>query len=78
MGKAELKIDADLLAQAQAAGVAVEQVAEAALRAAIHEADAAGADLRAAQWAEENAEAIEDYNRRIRERGLIGSEFRKW
>lgn len=77
MGKAELKIDADLLAQAQAAGVPVEQVAEAALRAAIDKTDPA-ADQRAAQWAEENADAIEDYNRRIRERGLIGSEFRKW
>ena len=30
------------------------------------------------KWAEENAEAIADYNRRIRARGLIGAEFRKW
>jgi antitoxin CcdA len=78
MGKAELKIDADLLAQAQAAGVPVEQVAEAALRAAIHKSDTASADQRAAQWAEENAEAIEDYNRRIRERGVFSAGFRNW
>jgi antitoxin CcdA len=83
MGQAELKIDADLLAEAQAAGVPVEQVAEDALRLAIRNAnpqnaEPQAADARAARWAEENAEAIEDYNRRIRERGLIGSEFRKW
>lgn len=33
---------------------------------------------RARRWAEENAEAIADYNRRIRERGTIGSEFKRW
>jgi antitoxin CcdA len=78
MGKAELKVDAELLAQAQAAGVRTEEVAEEALRAALLKADAASADARAAKWVEENAEAIADYNRRIRERGLIGAEFRKW
>jgi antitoxin CcdA len=80
MGKAEpnLHIDAELLAQAQAAGVSVERVTEAALRVAMAKIDPAAADARAAKWAEENAEAIADYNRRIRERGLIGAEFRKW
>jgi antitoxin CcdA len=78
MGKAELRIDADLLKQAKEAGVSVERVAEAAVREALRRADPAAADARARKWAEENAEAIEDYNRRIRERGLIGSEFRKW
>ena len=78
MGKAELKIDRDLLSEAQAAGVKIEEVAEAAIRGALSKADPAAADARAAKWAEENAEAIADYNRRIRERGLIGSEFRKW
>lgn len=80
MGKPELNlhIDKELLAQAQAVGVPAEQVAEAALRAAISKADPAAADARAAKWTEENAEAIADYNRRIRERGLIGTEFRKW
>ena len=28
--------------------------------------------------AEENAEAIAEYNRRIAERGLIGDKLRKW
>ena len=77
MGKVELKIDAELLAQAQAAGVRAEDVAEEALRAALRRADTAAA-ARAAKWAEDNTEAIEDYNRRIRERGLVGAEFRKW
>ncbi|HEX7887635.1 MAG TPA: type II toxin-antitoxin system CcdA family antitoxin [Phenylobacterium sp.] len=78
MGKVELKIDAELLAQAHAAGVRAEDVAEEALRAAVKRADAAGAEARAAQWAEENAEAIADYNRRIRERGVFSDGFRKW
>jgi antitoxin CcdA len=78
MGKTELKIDADLVAQAEAAGLPVEQVAEEALRAALRKADMAGGDARAAKWAEENAEGIEDYNRRIRERGVFSTGLRKW
>ncbi|WP_374571771.1 type II toxin-antitoxin system CcdA family antitoxin [Phenylobacterium sp.] len=79
MGKAGLKIDADLLAQAQAAGVPAELVAEHALREAIlATSGAAAADARAAKWAAENAEGIADYNRRLRDRGLVGDEFRKW
>jgi antitoxin CcdA len=78
MGKIELKIDAELLAQAAAAGVKADQVAEAAIRAAVSRADPIAAKAGATRWAEENAEAIADYNRRIHERGLIGSEFRKW
>ncbi|HEV2531381.1 type II toxin-antitoxin system CcdA family antitoxin [Phenylobacterium sp.] len=77
MGK-EPKIDPDLLAQAEQAGVAVDQVIDEALRRALHRADKAGAEARAAQWAEENAEAIEDYNRRIRERGVFSAGFRTW
>ena len=77
MGK-EPQIDSKLLAQALEAGVAVDAVIDAALRAAICELDIPGAEARAAKWTEENAEAIADYNRRIRERGLIGAEFRKW
>ncbi|HKP78477.1 MAG TPA: type II toxin-antitoxin system CcdA family antitoxin [Phenylobacterium sp.] len=72
------KIDPELLAQAQEAGVNVDLVIERALRLATQKADPAGAQARAAKWAEENAEGITDYNRRIRERGLIGAEFRKW
>ena len=80
MGKPELNlhVDEELLAQAQAAGVAIERVAERAIRLALAKADPAAAEARAAKWAEENAEAIKDYNRRIRERGLISDEFRKW
>ncbi|HZZ68257.1 MAG TPA: type II toxin-antitoxin system CcdA family antitoxin [Phenylobacterium sp.] len=80
MGKPEtnLHVDAELLAQAQAAGVSVEAVAESAIRQALAKADPAAAEERARKWAEENAEAIKDYNRRIRERGLISDEFRKW
>lgn len=78
MGKTELKIDADLLAQAAAAGVPAERVAEDALREAIRKADTRAGDARAAQWVQENAEAIEDYNRRIRERGVFSDGSRTW
>lgn len=78
MGKTELKLDADLVAQAEAAGLAVEQVAEKALRDALRQVDAGAADARAARWAEENAEAIDDYNRRIRERGVFSDGSRTW
>ena len=80
MGKPELNlhVDPDLLAQAQTAGVAIERIAESAIRLALAKADPAAAEARARKWAEENAEAIADYNRRIRERGTIGAEFRKW
>jgi antitoxin CcdA len=80
MGKPELNmhVDEELLAQAQAAGVAIERVAENAIRLALSKADPAAADARAAKWAEENAEAIKDYNRRIRERGLFSDGLRTW
>jgi post-segregation antitoxin (ccd killing protein) len=77
MGK-EPRIDPELLAQASAAGVAVETVIEEALRAALRKADTAAADARAAKWVEENAEGIADYNRRIRERGLFSDGLRTW
>lgn len=77
MGK-EPNIDPELLAKAEAAGIPVDDLLNDALRQAVLRADREGADARAAKWAEENAEAIEDYNRRIRERGVIGGEFRKW
>lgn len=77
MGK-EPRIDSELLAQALEAGVAVDAVIDAALRAAICKLDIAGAEARAAKWTEENAEAIADYNRRIRERGLFSDGLRTW
>ena len=80
MGKPELNfhIDDELLAQAAALGVKATQVTETALRLAISKADPAAADARAAKWAEENAEAIADYNRRIRERGVFSTGLRNW
>lgn len=77
MGKIELKIeiDADLLAKGQAAGIDMARTLENGIRQATN---AGAGDARAQKWAEENAEAIADYNRRIRERGLIGDEFRNW
>ena len=80
MGKIEpnIHVDERLLEQAQELGVAAVSVAEDALRAAIAKADPGAAEERARIWAEENVEAIADYNRRIRERGLVGAEFRKW
>ncbi|MFD1192588.1 MULTISPECIES: type II toxin-antitoxin system CcdA family antitoxin [Phenylobacterium] len=77
MGKAELKIDADLLAEAQAAGLKVEAIAERAVRVALSQA-ANAKEREAEAWKAENTEAIADYNRRIQDRGLIGKEFRKW
>ena len=78
MGKVELRIeiDADLLARAKATGRSVESMVEEGFRNAI--SHPTGADERARRWAEENADAIADYNRRIAERGLFGDEFRKW
>jgi antitoxin CcdA len=78
MGKIEPKIDPELLAQAQDAGVKIDAVIDDALRAALRRLDIAGADARAAKWAAENAEAIRDYNRRIQERGVFSDGFRKW
>ena len=77
MGK-EPNIDPDLLAKAQEAGVEVDAVLNNALREAVRRLDTAGADARAAKWAEENAEAIADYNRRIRERGVFSDGIRTW
>ena len=80
MGKVELKIeiDAELLEQARSAGVGVEAAVDSALRAAVSRATAGGADERAKCWAEDNAEAIAAYNRRIASRGLFGDDYRKW
>lgn len=79
MGKTELKIeiDADLLAQAEASGLTFEDLLKEGLR-ATRASGIDGGDARARKWAEDNAEAIADYNRRIGERGLFGDEFRKW
>lgn len=78
MGKAELKIDADLLAQASAAGVKVEQVAESALRVALSKAARQAEDTRAAQWATDNAEAIQAHREQIEKHGVFGEDLRTW
>jgi len=78
MDDGEVRIDPALLAQAKALRVNVVDVTEEALRRAISKADPAAADERARKWAEENAEAIADYNRRIRERGVFSNGLRKW
>jgi antitoxin CcdA len=36
------------------------------------------AEARAKAWAEENAEAIESYRRRIEEYGVFGDDLRRW
>ena len=77
MGK-EPTIDRELLDQAEAAGVDVDYLIDRALRLELQKVDPAGAEARAARWAEENAEAIEDYNRRIRERGVFSRGLRTW
>jgi antitoxin CcdA len=78
MGKPglNLHIDEDLLAKAQAVGVSAERVAEEAVRRAITRADPAGAEARAAKWAEENAEAIKAHRERIEKFGVFGEDFR--
>jgi len=80
MGKPELNlhVDEELLAQAQAAGVRAEQIAEAALRVALSKADTAAADVRAARWAEENADAIRAHRERIEQYGVFGDDLRTW
>lgn len=78
MGKAELNIDADLLAQAQAAGVKVEQIVESALRVALSKAGRAAEDARAAKWTEENAEAIKAHRAQIEKHGVFGDDLRTW
>ena len=77
MGKAELRIEIDelLLEQAQAAHIPVEVLVERALKTALGEA---AAEERARRWAEENAEAIKDHERRIAERGVFGEDLRTW
>ena len=82
MGKTELRIDVDaeLLHDAQDVGLDLTDLTEEAVRAALRRTPKgmAQADDRARRWAEENAQAIQDYNRRIRERGVFSTGLRKW
>ncbi len=82
MGKTELKIevDADLVRDAEAAGLDLENLTEAAIRAALqkkHQAQPTMED-RARKWAEENAEAIKAHRERIDQYGVFGDDLRTW
>jgi post-segregation antitoxin (ccd killing protein) len=77
MGKAELKveIDADLLAQARAAGVDIARTLEAELRRVVPPADN---EAKARRWAEVNADALAAQLERIDAHGVFGADLRTW
>ena len=80
MNKVELHvgIEPELVEQARRLGISIAGMSEVQLRLHLQKVDPAGAEARAKRWAEENAEAIQDHNRRIRERGLLSDHFRNW
>jgi post-segregation antitoxin (ccd killing protein) len=79
MGKAELQIDADLLAEAQAAGLKVEAIVEHAVRVALCSAmNMASPEVRAAAWAAANSDAIAANRARIEADGVFGEDLRSW
>lgn len=80
MGKVELNIgiDPELIEQARQLGVSTTGMDERALRLHLQKVDPAGAEARAKRWADENAEAIKDHNRRIAERGVLSDYLRTW
>ncbi len=95
MGKTELKleIDADLLAQAEAANVPLERALEFGLRMALEDAprplglvesarrnavDSRGAEERAAAWRRDKADAIASFNRYVEEHGAFGEDLSTW
>ena len=78
MGKAEIKIDADLLEQAQAAGLQPERLAEEAIRRALPKPTDAEIRARAAKWAAENATAIRAHEEQIEKFGVFGEDLRTW
>ncbi len=63
------RIDPELLALAQAGGVDVDAVIDAALRAAVGRLDTAVADAKAAKWAKDSADAMAEYRRRVEDAG---------
>lgn len=66
-----LSIDAELAADAKAAGMNLSAFLEGALRAELKAA-------REARWKEENREAIESMNRYIEKHGLPLAKYRVW
>lgn len=82
-----VEIDAALIDRAQGAGLNLAQVVQAAIEDALSRGvseqgsafDEPGAgEARARAWSRENAEALQDYRRRIDERGVFGEEWRRW
>ena len=83
MGKIERKVavDAELLADAEAQGVGIDEALAEGLKAALARKAAAStvsAEEKARRWAEENAEAIRTHNERIAARGIFGEDMRRW
>jgi antitoxin CcdA len=81
MGKSEpnIHVDADLLAQAQVAGISAEYIAERAIRREILlRMTPEQQEARAKQWAEENAEAIKAHREQIEKYGVFGDDLRTW
>lgn len=66
-----LRIDSELVALAKATGMNLSQALEETLRVALK-------DQRDRQWREENARAIESFNRYLDKNGIFGAEFREW
>jgi antitoxin CcdA len=66
-----LSIDAELVAEAKAAGTNMSALLEKALKEELRE-------RRWQKWREENGAALEAYDRHIEEDGLWADEFRTW
>lgn len=66
-----ITLDADLLAEARALNLSISRAAEAGLSEAIRKE-------KERRWLEENAAAIESFNRYIEEHGLPLEKYRPW
>lgn len=66
-----LSIDADLAAEAKAAGTNMSALLEQALRAELR-------DARRRKWQAENREATESMNEYVRKHGLWSDKYRTW
>lgn len=67
-----LEIDAALLANVRAEALDLTETVEEGVRRILTE------NARAREWAEANAAAIEDHNRRIAQYGAFGDDIRTW
>ncbi|GLQ55082.1 type II toxin-antitoxin system CcdA family antitoxin [Devosia nitrariae] len=66
-----ITLDADLLAEARALNLGIPRAAEAGLSEAVRKE-------KERRWLEENADAIESFNRYIEEHGLPLEKYRPW